>query len=119
MARLKFGPLADSKPVKLTVELPAAVHPDPAAYAKVLGRTTGGAAPEPAKLIAPMIELFMAGDRAFSKARQRPSQEGDGYKSRSPSRSFLSRSEISASSAGNIVAMPSLAALFWTSSTKA
>ena len=33
MAKLKLGAIADDKPVKLTVELPAAVHRDLLAYA--------------------------------------------------------------------------------------
>ena len=36
MTKLKLGPLADDRPVKLTVELPAAVHRDLAAYAAAL-----------------------------------------------------------------------------------
>lgn len=70
MTKLKLGLLTDDKPVKVNVELPAAVHRALIAYAEVLGRSTGQAAPEPAKLIAPMIERFMASDRAFTKARK-------------------------------------------------
>lgn len=70
MTKLKLGPLADDKPVKVSVELPAAVHRDLVAYAQVLGRTSGQTAPEPSKLIVPMIERFMAMDRAFAKARR-------------------------------------------------
>jgi len=70
MTKLKLGPLADDKPVKLTVELPAMVHRDLVAYAEVLGRSTGQAMADPAKLIVPMIERFMATDRAFVKARR-------------------------------------------------
>jgi hypothetical protein len=69
MAKLKLGPLADERPVKLTIELPAAVHRDLAAYAEVLGRETGQAT-EPAKLIAPMLARFMASDREFAKTRR-------------------------------------------------
>ncbi len=69
MTKLKLGPLAEDKPVKINVELPAAVHRDLVAYAQVLGRMTGQA-PEPSKLIVPMIERFMATDRAFAKARR-------------------------------------------------
>ena len=54
MAKLKLGAIDDDKPVKLTVELPAAVHRDLVAYGQVLARETGQGAPEPAKLIAPM-----------------------------------------------------------------
>ncbi|ALA17742.1 MULTISPECIES: DUF2274 domain-containing protein [unclassified Chelatococcus] len=70
MAKLKLGAIADDRPVKLTIELPAAVHCDLVAYAEVLGRETGQPVGEPAKLIAPMVERFMATDRAFAKARR-------------------------------------------------
>jgi hypothetical protein len=72
MAKLKLGAIDDDKPVKLTVELPAAIHRDLVAYGQVLARETGQGAAEPAKLIAPMIARFMATDRAFAKLR-RPS----------------------------------------------
>ena len=74
MIKLKLGALADDKPVKLTVELPAAVHRDLVAYAEVLGCATGQTAPDPAKLIVPMIERFMATDRVFAKARRAANQ---------------------------------------------
>ncbi len=70
MAKLKLGAIADEKPVKLTVELPAAVHRDLLAYADILGRETGQSIVDPAKLIAPMLVRFMATDRAFSKTRR-------------------------------------------------
>ncbi len=70
MTRLKLGPLADDKPVKVAVELPAPVHRDLTAYAEVLERETGQLVKEPAKLIVPMIERFMATDRGFAKARK-------------------------------------------------
>jgi len=76
MTKLKLGPLADDKPVKLTIELPAAVHRDLVAYAQVLGRATGHAVSDPTKLIVPMIERFMATDRAFAKARRGSAAQG-------------------------------------------
>ena len=78
MTKLKLGPLTDDKPVKISVELPAAVHRDLVAYAHVLGLTTGQTAPDPSKLIVPMIERFMATDRAFAKARRDRSAQGAG-----------------------------------------
>lgn len=69
MSKLKLGPLADDKPVRLTVELPAATHRDLVAYAEVLGREAGQAV-EPGRLIAPMLARFMATDRGFAKARR-------------------------------------------------
>ena len=74
MTKLKLGPLRDHKPVKLTVELPAALHRDLVAYAEVLGRETGQPVREPVKLIAPMLERFMATDRGFVKGKR--SSEG-------------------------------------------
>lgn len=69
MSKLKLGPLIDDKPVRLTVELPAATHRDLIAYAETLGRETGQPV-EPVKLIAPMLARFMATDRGFAKARR-------------------------------------------------
>lgn len=69
MAKLKLGAIEDDKPVKLSIELPAAVHRDLLAYAEVLTRETAQGAIEPAKLIAPMLARFMATDRVFARAR--------------------------------------------------
>ncbi|MFZ5730283.1 MAG: DUF2274 domain-containing protein [Pseudomonadota bacterium] len=69
MAALKLGAIIDDRPVRLTIELPATVHRDLAAYAEVLARETGTST-EPAKLVAPMLARFMASDRAFAKARR-------------------------------------------------
>lgn len=69
MTKLKLAAIADDRPIKLTIELPAAVHRDLVVYAEVLGRETGQAI-GPVKLIAPMLARFMATDRAFTKARK-------------------------------------------------
>ena len=74
MTKLKLGPITDDKPFKVSLEMPAAVHRDLVAYAEVLSRATGQPASDPAKLIVPMIERFMATDRAFIKARRSASQ---------------------------------------------
>jgi len=63
MAKLKIGALPNDKPVKVTVELPAAVHRDLVAYAGALARETGQPVNDPSKLIAPMLTRFMATDR--------------------------------------------------------
>jgi hypothetical protein len=78
MAKLKLGAIADDKPVKLTVELPAAVHRDLLAYAKALAGETGQPIADPSKLVAPMLARFMATDRAFAKARRKNQVEGEG-----------------------------------------
>lgn len=70
MTKLKLGPLTDEKPVKVMVELPAALHTDLALYGKLLAEGTD--AIEPARLIVPMLQRFIATDRGFGKARRSP-----------------------------------------------
>ncbi|RWL93232.1 MAG: DUF2274 domain-containing protein [Mesorhizobium sp.] len=84
MTKPKLKPLADDKPVKLTMELPAAVFRDLQSYAEILTRTGGATIPtEPAKLIVPMLERFMATDRAFAKARRNAAHSTPGSAKRS------------------------------------
>jgi hypothetical protein len=68
MTKLKLGAIIDEKPVRVTVELPGAIHRDLAAYAEALSKESGQPT-EPAKLIAPMLARFMATDRAFMRGR--------------------------------------------------
>lgn len=70
MAKLKLGPLIEDKPVKVTVELPGALHRDLIAYAEVLARENGQPAADPVRLIVPMLERFIATDRGFASARR-------------------------------------------------
>jgi hypothetical protein len=70
VAKLKLGPIANDKPVKITVELPAALHRDLVAYAEILGREAGQPAADPGRLIVPMLERFILTDRGFAKARR-------------------------------------------------
>lgn len=70
MAKLKLGPITDDRPIKVTLELSAGLHRDLIAYAEVLARGTGQSTPDPVRLIAPMLERFMATDREFAKARR-------------------------------------------------
>jgi hypothetical protein len=70
MTKLKLAAIADERPVRMTIELPAAAHRDLVAYAEVLAHETGQRT-DPAKLIAPMIARFIASDRAFGKARRK------------------------------------------------
>lgn len=69
MTKLKLGPLADDRPVKLAVELPATVHRDLMAYAAALAAETGGPPAAPEKLVAPMLARFMESDRGFRRHR--------------------------------------------------
>ncbi|OYX08891.1 MAG: hypothetical protein B7Z15_14720, partial [Rhizobiales bacterium 32-66-8] len=50
MAKLKLGPIADDKPVKITVELPAPLHRDLVAYAEILARESGQSVADPVRL---------------------------------------------------------------------
>ena len=68
--KLKLTAVVDDRPVKLAVELPAAVHRDLIAYAEILSRETGQAISDPTKLVAAMLARFMATDRAFVKIRR-------------------------------------------------
>lgn len=70
MAKLKLRAIADEKPVKVTVELPAPLHRDLVAYSEVLARETGQSVPDPVKLIVPMVQRFIATDRGFIRARR-------------------------------------------------
>ncbi|WP_374575961.1 DUF2274 domain-containing protein [Phenylobacterium sp.] len=70
MGKLKLGPLADDRPVRLTIDLPASVHRLLTAYAAALARETGQPVGEPAKLIVPMIERFMSTDRGFIRGQR-------------------------------------------------
>lgn len=70
MASLRLSTIEDDTPVKVSVEIPGPVYRNLAAYAEQMGPQAGKAA-EPAKLIVPMIELFMKADRAFKPKRDR------------------------------------------------
>jgi hypothetical protein len=69
MTKLKLSAIPDDRPVKLTVELPGAVHRDLVAYAEIFAREHRQQV-EPAKLVPSMIARFMSKDRAFLRARR-------------------------------------------------
>jgi hypothetical protein len=77
MAKLKLGALPDNKPVKVSLELPAAVHRDLVAYAEILALEAGQPISDPSKLIVPMVARFMKTDRAFFSAQQRCTKSGE------------------------------------------
>lgn len=71
MTKLRLGPVVEEKPVKLSIELPGALMRDLADYARVHAKANDLSAPlPPEKLIAPMVERFMATDRDFAKLRR-------------------------------------------------
>lgn len=72
MTKLRLGPIVEEKPVKLSVELPGGLMRDLTDYARVHAAANGLSEPlAPERLIVPMVERFMAGDREFSKQRRR------------------------------------------------
>jgi hypothetical protein len=70
MTKLKLSAVPDDRPVKIAIDLPAAVHRDLALYAELLAKESSQSAVEPSKLIPPMIARFMVSDRAFAKAKR-------------------------------------------------
>ncbi|MCX7326855.1 MAG: DUF2274 domain-containing protein [Hyphomicrobiales bacterium] len=71
MSTLKLGPIPDDKPVKIALELPAALHRDLVAYAEALSRQSGQPV-DPARVIAPMLEHFMRNDRGSRRSAAKP-----------------------------------------------
>lgn len=70
MTKLKLGAIPDDKPVKVTVELPAALHRDLVTYAELLSRESGQSGLDPVRLIVPMLERFIGTDRGFARSRK-------------------------------------------------
>lgn len=72
MAKLKLGAVLDDRPVKLTIELSAAVHRDLVCYGQVLAQESGQKPVDPIKLVEPMLIRFMATDRVFARLKKPP-----------------------------------------------
>lgn len=70
MTRLKLSDLADEKPIRVTVELPARLHREMLAYGLALNDGEAKGAPPPERLIPPMLERFIATDRSFARTRR-------------------------------------------------
>jgi hypothetical protein len=68
MTKLRLGPIEDDKPVKITLELRAATHRQLVDYARAHAKETGLTEPLPIeRLIDPMLDRFMSGDRGFNR----------------------------------------------------
>lgn len=67
---LRLGTVFEDKPVKIALDIPAALFRDLARYAAIHAGEQGLAQPlPPEKLVAPMIEAFMESDREFARHR--------------------------------------------------
>ena len=72
MTKLRLGPIAEEKPVKLTLEIAGELMREITDYAAVHARSTGLTTPlPPEKIIPAMVARFIAGDREFGKQRRR------------------------------------------------
>lgn len=69
MTELKIKEIADDKPVKMILSLPADIHRDLITYATLLSNDER--AVDPTQLIAPMLRKFMMSDREFARARKK------------------------------------------------
>lgn len=70
MTRLKLSEIEADRPVKLTLEIPLWLHRQLVTYGVILNDGVKEGAPAPEKLIPPMVEKFIAGDRAFATAKR-------------------------------------------------
>ncbi len=70
MTKLKLRGIQDHKPVKMTIEIPAATQQNLIEYAEIMGREIGQQISDPKKLVGPMLIRFMETDRAFLKAKR-------------------------------------------------
>jgi hypothetical protein len=73
---LKLGTIADDRPVRLTVQLPASVHRMLVGYAELHGRLTGQVLAAD-KLIPAILERFMASDPVFAREWRRLERRGE------------------------------------------
>lgn len=69
--RLKLSDITDEKPVKLTIEIPSRLHRRLVDYATAMNAGVEQGAPDPAALVGPMLERFIASDRGFTRVGQR------------------------------------------------
>jgi hypothetical protein len=72
MTTLRLGPLGEDKPVKLTIELPGALHCQLSDYAALHAAQHRLDRPLPLeRLVVAMTEHFIASDRGFPRGRPR------------------------------------------------
>jgi len=70
MTRISLADIADEKPVRLTIEIPARLHRELLAYCAALGAGENAALPPPERVVPAMIEKFIATDRSYARQRK-------------------------------------------------
>ncbi|MEJ6011134.1 DUF2274 domain-containing protein [Novosphingobium aquae] len=70
MTRLKLADIADDKPVRVTLELPARLHRNLVAYAVAINGGNTEGAPPIERCIPPMLDRFISTDRQFVRGKR-------------------------------------------------
>jgi hypothetical protein len=72
---LRIGKLPPTKPVRLTITLPAELHGRLLAYAAAYSESFGETV-DPKQLVPSMLDGFMRSDRAFARRGRKAAAEG-------------------------------------------
>lgn len=70
MTKLKLSVIADEKPVKITLEVPAELERDLRQYAEILAQQENAPVVDRGRLIVAMVQRFIQTDRGFSRSRR-------------------------------------------------
>ncbi|WP_017670748.1 DUF2274 domain-containing protein [Blastomonas sp. AAP53] len=70
MTRLSLADIADEKPVRLNIEIPARLHRELLDYCAALGAGQTAGLPPPERVVPVMIERFIATDRSYSRQKK-------------------------------------------------
>lgn len=81
MTKLKLGPIVEDKPVRVTIDIPSALFEDMRLYGKLLAGD--GVAIEPARLVVPMLQRFVATIECLRRHAARTNVESFGHHCRS------------------------------------
>ena len=69
MNKLRLSPIVSEKPIKIVIEISAVLYQDLKIYAELLSKDGNKETIAPSKLVAPMIEKFIKGDKIFKKLK--------------------------------------------------
>lgn len=77
MTRLSLADIADEKPVRMSIEIPARLHRELLAYCAALGAGQSAGVPPPERVIPAMIERFISTDRSYARQRKAAQVSGN------------------------------------------